>query len=112
MENFSGLKHLLMGPQFDWKSSGSLKKKLETIVSLLEETLKMKTERKSLFLEVLCQLKNISSELFSCKEFNSCLDENNLSLKRLEELRKQLHELQNEKVIFSVYSFLSFSIER
>ncbi|XP_027338334.1 65-kDa microtubule-associated protein 3-like [Abrus precatorius] len=79
------------------KSGTSLKKERETVVSQLEEMHKLKTERKKQFLEVLCQLQNISSELHGSVEVNAYLDENNLSLKRLEELQKQLLQFQNEK---------------
>ncbi|TKY65604.1 65-kDa microtubule-associated protein 3 [Spatholobus suberectus] len=89
-----------MGEQplhFDPKSCGSLKKARETVVSQLEEMRKLKTERKKQFSEVLYQLKNISSELYGSMVVNAYLGENNLSMKRLEELRKQLLQLQNEK---------------
>ncbi|XP_020219857.1 65-kDa microtubule-associated protein 3 [Cajanus cajan] len=82
---------------FDPKSCGSLKKARETVVTQLEEMRKLKTERKKKFSEVLYQLKIISSELYDSMVVNAFLDENNLSLKRLEELQKQLLQLQNEK---------------
>ena len=88
-----------MCPQFDPKSCGSLKKAREKVVSQLEEMRKLKTEKKKQFAEVLYQLKNISIELHGSKVVNDHLDENNLSLKRLQELKKQLLQLQNEKVI-------------
>ncbi|CAJ1814490.1 unnamed protein product [Sphenostylis stenocarpa] len=82
---------------FDPKSCGSLKKAREKVVSQLEEMRKLKTEKKKQFAEVLYQLKNISLELHGSKVVNAYLDENNLSLKRLEELQKKLLQLQNEK---------------
>ncbi|KAG2404443.1 microtubule-associated protein [Vigna angularis] len=84
-------------PHFDPKSCGSLKKAREKVVSQLEEMRKLKTEKKKQFAEVLYQLKNISIELHGSKVVNEYLDENKLSLKRLEELKKQLLQLQNEK---------------
>ncbi|XP_027929558.1 65-kDa microtubule-associated protein 3-like isoform X2 [Vigna unguiculata] len=84
-------------PHFDPKSCGSLKKAREKVVSQLEEMRKLKTEKKKQFAEVLYQLKNISIELHGSKVVNDHLDENNLSLKRLQELKKQLLQLQNEK---------------
>ncbi|XP_014523225.1 65-kDa microtubule-associated protein 3 [Vigna radiata var. radiata] len=84
-------------PHFDPKSCGSLKKAREKVVSQLEEMRKLKTEKKKQFAEVLYQLKNISIELHGSKVVDEYLDENNLSLKRLEELKKQLFQLQNEK---------------
>ncbi|KAH1199602.1 65-kDa microtubule-associated protein 3 [Glycine max] len=89
-----------MGEQplhFDPKACGSLKKARETVVSQLEEMRKLKTDRKKHFSEVLYQLKNISSELYGSMVANAYSDETNLSLKRLEELQKQLLQLQNEK---------------
>ncbi|XP_061348609.1 65-kDa microtubule-associated protein 3-like [Gastrolobium bilobum] len=79
------------------KSCGSLKKGRETVVSQLDEMHKLKTERKKQFLEVLHQLQNISCELYGSVGVSAYFDENNLSLKRLEELQKQLLQFQNEK---------------
>jgi len=93
-------------PQFDPKSCGSLKKAREKVVSQLEEMRKLKTEKKKQFTEVLHLLKNISIELHGSEVLDAYLDENNLSLKRLEELQKQLLELQNEKVVFSADLFI------
>ncbi|KAG5014170.1 hypothetical protein JHK86_026431 [Glycine max] len=95
--DFTVDKLLLVCPQFDPKSCGSLKKARETVVSQLEEIRKLKTKRKKQFSEVLYHLKNISSELYGSMVANAYLEENNLSLKRLEELQKQLLQLQNEK---------------
>ncbi|KAJ1407225.1 Microtubule associated protein [Sesbania bispinosa] len=89
-----------MGAQplhFDPKSCGNLKKGREAIVSQLEEMRKLKTERKKQFLEVLYQIQIISSELYGCVKVNAYLDENNLSLKKLEDFQRQLLQLQNEK---------------
>ncbi|KAJ7962221.1 65-kDa microtubule-associated-like protein [Quillaja saponaria] len=93
----------MMGEQplhFDRKSRGSLKRELEIIVSQLEDTQKLKAERKSQFVEVLNQLQNISNELSGYREGNLYkvpVEEKDLSLKRLEELRKKLVEFQNKK---------------
>ena len=95
-----------MCPQFERKSCESLKKERETVVSQLAEMRKLKTERKKQFLEVLYQLQNISSELYGSMGVNAYLDENNLSLKRLGELRRQLVQFQNEKVIFCFNSYV------
>ncbi|KAK7256636.1 hypothetical protein RIF29_30090 [Crotalaria pallida] len=84
---------------FEWKSCGNLKKGRETIISKLEEMHRLKTERKKQFFEVLYQLQNISAELYGCMGVDAFLDENNLSLTRLEELKRQLLQLQNEKAI-------------
>lgn len=60
----------------------------------------MKMERKKQFMEVLHQLQKISSELHGSAGVNANLDEKNLSFERLEELKRQLLQLQNEKVVF------------
>lgn len=86
-----------------------MKKARETVVSQLEEMRKLKTKRKKQFSEVLYHLKNISSELYGSMVANSYLEENNLSLKRLEELQKQLLQLQSEKVI-SVFNPILFFV--
>jgi len=51
-------------------------------------------------MEVLHQLQKISSELHGSAGANANLDEKNLSFERLEELKRQLLQLQNEKVVF------------
>ncbi|MED6210444.1 hypothetical protein PIB30_064176 [Stylosanthes scabra] len=87
----------LQPPQFERKSCESLKKGRELVVLQLEETRKLKTERKKQFLEVLYQLQNISTELHGSNGAIAYLDENNLSLERLEELQRKLVQFQNEK---------------
>jgi len=53
-------------------------------------------------MEVLHQLQNISSELHGSAGVNANLDEKNLSFEKLKELKMQLLQFQNEKVIFSL----------
>jgi protein regulator of cytokinesis 1 len=77
-----------------------LKKDREAVISQLEEMRKLKTERKKQFLEVFHQLQNISSELYGNVGVNATLDEKNLSFEKLEELKRQLSQFQNEKVVF------------
>jgi protein regulator of cytokinesis 1 len=87
--------------QFDWKPDGGLNKELDTIISQLEDMRKLKIERENQFVEVLQQIQNISNEFRGDTEDNLytvVLDESDLSMRRLEELRKQLLELQNQKV--------------
>ncbi|KAG8653658.1 hypothetical protein MANES_05G044843v8 [Manihot esculenta] len=83
------------------KAGESLREKLQIIVPQLEEMRKRKAEREKQFAEVLDELKNISIEIFgSATEINMCgklVDSDNLSMRRLEQLRNQLCELQNEK---------------
>ncbi|GMY09376.1 65-kDa microtubule-associated protein 3 [Fagus crenata] len=87
-----------MGEQplhFDWKPGGSLKIELDIIVSQLEDMRKRKIERTHQFVEVLHHIQNISNEF--CEDKKVVLNETDLSTRRLEELRKQLLELQNQK---------------
>ncbi|KAB1218943.1 65-kDa microtubule-associated protein 3 [Morella rubra] len=92
-----------MGEQpvhFDWKPGGGLKKKLDTIISQLEDMRKQKNERKNQFVEVLQRIQNISLEFTGDSEDNlykAVLDGTDLSMRRLEELCKHLHELQDQK---------------
>lgn len=92
-----------MCPQFDRKASGSLKKELDTIIPPLEDMKKRKIERRDQFFAVLDQLQRISNEIsrsFEDNQYKMVVEETDLSLKRLEELRRQLLELQDEKVLF------------
>ncbi|KAL1546460.1 65-kDa microtubule-associated protein 3-like isoform X1 [Salvia divinorum] len=82
------------------KSSGSLKQELETIMPQLEDMIEKRNERKSQFSEVLKQINSISMELAGSTE--TCLDEmsvdeSDLSMKKLDDLRTQLLLLQKEK---------------
>ncbi|XP_059455931.1 65-kDa microtubule-associated protein 3-like [Corylus avellana] len=92
-----------MGEQplhFDWKPDGGLSKELDIVISQLEDMRKLKINRKNQFVEVLQQIQNISNEFRGDTEDNLykvVLDETDLSMRRLEELRKQLLELQNQK---------------
>ncbi|KAK9273501.1 hypothetical protein L1049_018311 [Liquidambar formosana] len=86
--------------QFDQKASGNLKEELKTIIPQLEEMRKRKIDRRNQFVEILNQLQDISIEICRSAEdnqFNVVVDETDLSLKRLEQLHRQLLELQNEK---------------
>lgn len=107
---------MLVRPQFETKSCESLKKRREAVISQLEEMRKLKTERMKQFFEVLNQLQKISSELYGSVGVNAYIDENNLSLKKLQELHRQLLQLQNEKVIavFTpvLYLFLEVFIDK
>ncbi|XP_059651539.1 65-kDa microtubule-associated protein 3-like isoform X2 [Cornus florida] len=85
--------------QFE-QSAGSLKKELEAIMPQLEEMRKRKSERRSQFVKVLDQIRSISKEIYRSTEDDLCttvVDESDLSLKKLEELRSQLLALQKEK---------------
>lgn len=83
------------------QSAGSLKEELKIIIPQLEEMRKRKCERRQQFLEVLEQIQSIINELHRSKEHTSSkvvVDESDLSLRKLEELHRQLHALQQEKV--------------
>lgn len=87
--------------QFDWKPDGGLNKELDTIISQLGDMRKLKIERKNQFVEVLRPIQNLSNEFRGDTEDNLykvVLDETDLSMRRLEELRKKLLELQSQKV--------------
>lgn len=87
--------------QPDLKPGGNLKEELETIGPLLEDMRRKKVERINQFIGVIDQIQKISNEILGFKEQDGnklLVDETNLSLRRLEELHRELHELQNEKV--------------
>ncbi|KAL7083304.1 hypothetical protein ACP275_14G152800 [Erythranthe tilingii] len=87
-------------PAHIMKGSGSLKKELQAIMPQLEDMKRKTNERKSQFAEVLRQINSISNELSGSKDENlstMVIDENDLSMKRLDDLRNQLLILQKEK---------------
>nr|GEW92511.1 65-kDa microtubule-associated protein 3-like [Tanacetum cinerariifolium] len=78
----------------------SLKKELAAILPQLDMMQKRKTERKLQFEEIIDQIHKISMELCTSAEENTSMpviDESDLSLRRLEEFKKELHELEKEK---------------
>ncbi|KAK1305744.1 65-kDa microtubule-associated protein 3 [Acorus calamus] len=81
------------------QSGVSLKEELKAIVPQLEEMRKRKSDRRIQFLEVLEKIQKASVEIGSVDVNMSMMvvDETDLSLKRLEELQKQLQALQKEK---------------
>ncbi|KAL6557229.1 hypothetical protein OROMI_017579 [Orobanche minor] len=82
------------------KISGSLKKELQAIMPQLEDMKKERDERKSQFAEVLKQINSISKELSGPTDENftaMVIDEHDLSMKRLDDLRSRLLLLQKEK---------------
>ncbi|KAG4182447.1 hypothetical protein ERO13_A09G044000v2 [Gossypium hirsutum] len=82
------------------QNAGSLKEELSKILPQLEEMKKRKIERRNQFVEVLEQIQKITNEIYgSTESFSSKtdVDETDLSLRKLEELHRQLHELQTEK---------------
>ncbi|GJY68613.1 65-kDa microtubule-associated protein 3-like protein [Tanacetum coccineum] len=78
----------------------SLKKELAAILPQLDMMQKRKTERKLQFKEIIDQIHKIYMELCTSAEENTSMpviDESDLSLRRLEEFKKELHELEKEK---------------
>lgn len=78
----------------------SLKEELSTILPQLDEMRKRKLERKNQFLEIIGQIQRVSAELYGSAGYDSSkavVDENDLSLRRLEELQTELQSLQREK---------------
>lgn len=69
------------------------------ILPELEEMQKRKYERRKQFIDVQEQIQSISNEIYGPGENVSFIvDETDLSLRKLEELHRQLHTLQKEKV--------------
>lgn len=84
-----------------WQSSRNLKMELQAITPQLQEMQKRKNERKNQFTEVLEHINNISKELCSTSDknlYSTVIDDSDLSLKKLDELKSQLRALQKEKV--------------
>ncbi|KAH7841548.1 hypothetical protein Vadar_031378 [Vaccinium darrowii] len=79
---------------------GSLKEELRAIVPQLEEMQKRKCERRNQFVEVLEQIQKISNEIHRSSEYpptSTTVDETDLSLRKLDELHRELQALQKEK---------------
>ncbi|KAF8044289.1 hypothetical protein BT93_A2316 [Corymbia citriodora subsp. variegata] len=79
---------------------GSLKEEFKKILPQLEEMRRMKCERRNQFLDVLEQIQRVKTEIYG--SFNhppskTRLDETDLSSRKLEELHRELYELQKEK---------------
>lgn len=74
----------------------------------LEDMTAKRNERKNQFSEVLKQINSISMELAGSTETSLVeisVDESDLSIKKLDDLRTQLLLLQKEKVLFSFFTF-------
>lgn len=83
---------------------GSLKEELKAILPQVEEMRKRKIDRKNQFLEVLEHIQNLKFEIHRPIGNTSCstmLNETDLSLRKLEELHRELQALQTEKVNLS-----------
>lgn len=88
-----------------------MKEEFDAILFQLEVMRKTKEERRNQFLEVIGQIQKVSTEICGSSGYDSSkavVDDNDLTLRRLEELQKQLLSLQKEKVrmILVNYCFL------
>ncbi|KAG4919625.1 hypothetical protein JHK82_057051 [Glycine max] len=80
------------------QNAGSLKEEHARILPQLEEMQKRKIERRNQFIEIQEQIQSISIEIYGPREYIPAVeDETDLSLRKLEELHRQLHALQIEK---------------
>lgn len=82
------------------QSAGSLMEELRAILPQVEEMRKRKCDKKNQFVQVLEQIQKISNEIYRSSEYLPTkieVDETDLSVRRLEELHRQLQALQKEK---------------
>ncbi|XP_043702226.1 65-kDa microtubule-associated protein 3-like [Telopea speciosissima] len=82
------------------QNAGSLKEELMAILRELEEMRKRKCERRNQFIDILQQIQKISNEICGSTKYNPSnimVDETDLSLRKLEELNRQLQALQKDK---------------
>ncbi|XP_077240122.1 65-kDa microtubule-associated protein 3-like [Tasmannia lanceolata] len=82
------------------QNMGSLREELRAIVPQLEEMRKRKCDRLNQFHEAIVQIEKISKEIFGPTGYSPqmmVVDESDLSIRKLEELHKQLQTLQQEK---------------
>lgn len=83
------------------QTAESLKEELRRILPQVEEMRKRKSDRKKQFVDVLEQIEMIKSEILGSTVYISSktvVDDADLSLRKLEEFHRELHELQKEKV--------------
>ncbi|XP_019441133.1 PREDICTED: 65-kDa microtubule-associated protein 3-like [Lupinus angustifolius] len=80
------------------QTAESLKEELIRIRPQLEEMQKKKAERRNQFIEVQEQIQIISTEIYGSRDHTAAIvDETDLSLRKLEELHRQMHALNIEK---------------
>ncbi|ONL99964.1 65-kDa microtubule-associated protein 3 [Zea mays] len=87
---------------FKWQSNQKLqglREEMNAIVPYLEEMRKKKVERWDQFVDVIEQIKKVASEIRPADfvPFRIPMDQSDLSLRKLEELTKELQSLQKEK---------------
>lgn len=83
-----------------------MKEELENVNVQLDGLRKKKSERMNRFNEVIDQLLKLSTQLGNPTDYlkKFAAEETDLSLQKLEDLRSQLGEFQNEKVGFAIRS--------
>ncbi|ERN01616.1 hypothetical protein AMTRI_Chr10g229070 [Amborella trichopoda] len=84
------------------KSTGTIKEQLAAIAPILEQLWQQKEERIKEFADVQLQIQKICGEISGTLKLNEQVgtpkvDENDLSIKKLDEFHSQLQELQKEK---------------
>lgn len=90
------------------KRSSSLKQKLASVAPLVEDLKMKKDKRLKQFADVKAQIEKISGEIsgysyLNCAISSLSLDDQDLSLRKLNEFQTHLHTLQTEKVISFQY---------
>lgn len=87
-----------------------LREELNAIVPYLEEMRKKKVERWNQFVGVIEEIKKISSEIWPADfvPFKVPVEQSDLSLRKLDELTKDLESLQKEKVIIAHANLIHF----
>ena len=85
-----------------------LREELNAIVPYLEEMRQKKVERWDQFVDVMDQIKKVASEIRPADfvPFKVPVDQSDLSLRKLEELTKELQSLQKEKVSFTLFNLI------
>lgn len=94
---------------------GTLKEQLNSITPAIREMQLRKDERVKQFRVVQGQIHKISAEIAGRSEYNDstsavCVNENDLSLKKLEEFQNELQRHHSEKVIRLKYVVRAKSI--
>jgi len=99
------------------KMTGTLKEQLDSITPALREMRLRKEERMNQFQAVQGQIQKISAEIAGQSEYDNSsstviVNENDLSLKKLEEYQIELQRLRNEKVQIKVIKKLFCAMNR
>lgn len=79
-----------------------MKAELRAILPQIEEMRKRKSDRKNQFIEVKGEIQSIKNEIYGSGGYalnDTAVDETDLSLRKLEELHRELQALEKEKVI-------------